>query len=241
MKQLDTIGIIIKKEKLASYESNVPLQEMILEDLAPFPGYYDSFQVPIPEKELLPNHLFFVARGMDYLNDDEFIRNTTRIRENTGWEFNAVQGQLLLFNKTHPCIRINTSQLGIVPELIEAYKNTGLEFIRWKRIKPYESIIKIRTFYQLDEVHEGIYHHRTRPELHFITIPFMPPWETFEEISLLIRMNSDYKRYDAALAAAYSADGMIDMVRIYDIACTLEQLQDLQLKYHREMKRELHK
>ncbi len=241
MKQLDTVGIIMKKEKLASFEVNVPLHDMVLEDLAPFPGYYDSFHVPIPEKELLPGHLFLVLKTLDYFNDDEFIRKTSAIRERTDFEFNAVLGQLLLFNEAHPCIRIRTQQLEIIPSLVDEFKNAGLEFVRAKIVKPYDSIIKIKTFFQLEEIQEGIYHHRTRPELHFVSIPFMPDWQTFEEITLLIRMNSEYKRYDAALASAYSHKGMIEMVRIYDISCTVQQLRELQRSYHREMNRELHR
>lgn len=241
MKRLDTIGIIIKKEKLASFESTKPVTELVLEDLSPFPGYYDQFSAPVDEKELLPRHLFFVLKGFDYFNDDAFIRNTHKIKANTGFAFDAVTGQLTLFNEIYPCLRIHTYDLEIIPALVEAYKMQGIQFLKQRPVKPYESIIKIRTLFQLDEMEEGIYRHIRKPAVHFITIPFMPDWDTFESMTLSIKRNSDYKHFDAALAAAYTKPGMVELVRIYDKSCTLDNLRDLKAKYFRELNREMQK
>ena len=238
---METTGLIIKKEKLASYEAGVPFHELILEDLAPFPGYYDSFQVPLPDKELIPSHLFFVLKEFDHFNDDGFIRKTLAIKATTGIEFDAVSGQLEVFNITHPCIRIRLQKMDSIPPLVDAYKSAGMEFERYRHVRPYDSLIKIKTFFPLEELEEGIYHHTYRPELYFITIPFMPDWNTFEELTLTIRRNSEFKRYDAALASAYIRRGMLEMVRIYSESCTPAQLQELRRNYSREMNRELYK
>ncbi len=239
MKRMETTGLIIKKEKLASYETSVPFHELILKDLAPFPGYYDSFQVPLPDKELIPSHLFFVLSRFDYFNDDGFIRKTLSIKSATGIEFDAASGQLEVFNILHPCIRIRLQKMDTIPPLVDAYKNAGWDFARYKQVKPYESLIKIKTFLTLEEMKEGVYRHTLRPEEFFITIPYMPDWKTFEEITLLIRRNSEFKRYDAALASAYTRQGMLEMVRIYTESCTPGQLQELRHIYCREMNREL--
>lgn len=239
MKRLETTGLIIKKEKLASYETSVPLQTLILEDLAPFPGYYNSFHAPVPDKDLIPSHLFFVLKEFDYFNDDEFVRKTLAIRAATEIEFDAVPGQLQLFNLTHPCIRIRLQNIDSILPLVDAYKGAGMDFSRYKHVKPYDSLIKIKTFFPLKELEEGVYHHIQRPEEFFIAIPFMPDWKNFEEITLKIRRNAEFKHYDAALASAYTQQGMLEMVRIYTESCTPGQLQELRHKYCREMNREL--
>jgi hypothetical protein len=241
MKRLDTIGLIIKKEKLASYEASIPLNELILEDLAPFPGYYDSFHVHLPDKDLITSHLFFVLKEFDYFNDDRFIRMTLAIKAATGIEFDAVPGQLQLFNINHPCIRIRLQHMDTIPPLADAYKGAGMDFVRYRNVKPYDSLIKIKTFFPLEELDEGIYHHTDHPELYFITIPFMPDWETFEEITLKVRSNAEFKHFDAALASAYTRQGMLEMVRVYTESCTSGQLQELRRNYFREMNRELGK
>lgn len=239
MKRMETTGLIIKKEKLAAYETSVPSHELILKDIAPFPGYYDSFQVPPPDKDLVPSHLFVVLKEFDYFNDDGFIRKTLGIKAATGIEFDAVSGQLEVFNITHPCIRIRLRKMDSIPFLVDAYKSAGMEFERYRHIRPYDSLIKIKTFFSLEELEEGIYHHIHRPELYFITIPFMPGWNTFEEITLRVRNNAAFKHYDAALACAYTRKGMLEMVRIYTESCTPDQLQELRHTYCREMNREL--
>jgi hypothetical protein len=237
MKRLDTPGIIIKKEKLATFESPVALAELVLEEIEPYPGYYDQYHIPMDEKELIPKHLFLLTRGLDYFNDDDFIRITSRIKSETSQPFDARMGQLYLFNEKYNCIRIHTNYPGIIPGLIDDYKENGIQFIRTRTVKPYVSIIKIKSFFQLEEIQEGIYRHIRKPEVHFIVLPVQLDWDTFEHMTLSIRQNSDYKHYDAALAAAYVYNGMMEMVRIYDRLPRLDNLITLREKYLRDIRR----
>ncbi len=234
MKRLDTIGTVTKKEKLATFESPVLLSELVLEEIEPFPGYYDPYHSPVG-KGKITRHLYLMTRDLDFFNDDEIIRATYRIKLAMPQFFDAKLGQLYLFNELTNCIRIHTHYPEIIPDLIQAYKDTGIHFIKTRIVKSYESLIKVKTFFQLSEIEEGIFRHVRKSEIHYLVIPAKISWNDFERLTLSIRQNSDYKLYDAALASAYTFNGMVEMVRIYDKSASLTNLITLREKYTRNI------
>ena len=241
MLKLNTQGIIVKKEMLESLESPYAFKELILEDIAPFPGYYDHFHIPLDEKEILPKYLFLVVRSFDFFNDDMFLRMTVRIKSAFNFEFDACLGQLYLNNELKSCIRLMLNNYSIIPEIISAFENEGIVFSKNKKVKPYNSVIRIKTFFRLEEIFQGIFKHVLKPEVHYLEIPSFLDWDTFEHITLSLKRNLDNRQFDAALAAAYTRTHMIELVRIYDKDCNLEKLKVIKEKYIQEINEHLSK
>jgi hypothetical protein len=46
MKHIGTMGHLLKKEDLATFESTISFDQLILESQMPFPGYYELFKAP---------------------------------------------------------------------------------------------------------------------------------------------------------------------------------------------------
>jgi len=63
LRNIQTIGTVIKKEKLASVESATSSQALILESLQPFPGYHGT---TIPD-QLDPDSLFAVTLSLIHI------------------------------------------------------------------------------------------------------------------------------------------------------------------------------
>ena len=196
MRSINTTGIIIKKETLASLQSTINFNELVLEDISPFPGYYDHFHIPVSEKEVLPKFLFFVVRSFNLFNDDEFIRITNRIRAGLNIEFDARLGQLYLYNELKTCIRIRVNDYNIVSDLVSGYENEGIQFAKNRLVKPYDSIIRIKKHFILNEVSNGIFEHPEKPEVHYIEIAGYLDWDTFELLTSSIKHSSEYKNFE---------------------------------------------
>lgn len=237
MKQITAFGTIMKKEELASFESVMRFNELVLENRKPFPGYYDLFHVPVSKKEIVPKFLFLIIRSFDFFNDDAFVRITRKIGESVDFRFDARLGQLFLYNELTSCIRLRIENYTFVPELIRNYSTEGIHFAKHKTVKPFNSIIKIKKFFTFNELVEGIHAHPEKKSVHYIEIPELFDWEAFEHVTLFIKRNSDYKNFDAALGSLYTKDKMIDFVRIYDKSCTLDNLKFLREKYQLEIQR----
>jgi len=232
-----SIGTIWKKEKLASLEWEINFEELLLEDKDPLPGYYDHFEIPSQEKDLLPRWIFAILRPNLLSAPDNIIRITMQIQKNHDKEFDAAPGKLTLNNETVPCIRFQISEYSVLPDLLGLYTRHGLEFVPHRKVLPYESLIEITKFFDLAKIADDIYKDKDLADYYYILIPKGIDWETFEMVNKTVKNNSDHKVYDAALATAYNKHGIIDMVRIYDRKTNYDILKLLRSKYRNEVER----
>lgn len=235
--KIQSIGTIWKREKLATLEWEVSFAELLLEDKDPLPGYYDHFEIPSQEKDLLPRWIFAMLQTNALSDQDNIIRITSRIRKSFDKPFDTVPGKLTLNNEVVPCLRIQINDYSILPELLEHYKKLGLEFIPHRKVAAYESLIKITKYFDLTRVDEHIYKDNALDDTCYIIVPGGMTWEIFEKVTGVVKNNSDHKIFDAALASAYDKTGVIDMVRIYDRKTTPEIISHLRNKYRNEVDR----
>ncbi len=236
-KSIKSLGFIIKKETLSQLASEHKFSEFILEDLDPYPGFYDHFHIPLNEDEKKPRSIFAVVKEFNLEQINDFIRVTTAIRKSFGQEFSAVMGRLTYQNAMVSCIRIYMNDYNYLPQLIEQYTRKGMQFLPARSVKPFSSLIYIWKFMKLDEMYEGIYKDSELPDTYYLNVSRHVDFTRFETISLSIRNNNNHKVYDAAQAGYYGPGGLNEMVRIYDTKATLSNLQFLKEKYELELER----
>ncbi len=235
--KIQSIGTLWKKEKLGNFESEMLLSELLLEDKDPLPGYYDHFQIPSQEKDLVPNWVFAVLKSFKSCEDDYFIRATQKIRKSCEEPFDAVAGQLTLNNEWVPCIRFQLNDSMQLPELIKHYEKHRIEFAANRKVNDFVSLIKIVKYFDLNPLSENIYRDNDMADMYYIEIPKGMDWNTFEHISKEVKNNMTHKVYDAAMASVYNKNGVVDLVRIYDRHTNLEVLKELGNKYRKETDR----
>lgn len=236
-KTIESLGFIMKKETLSLLESEFKYNELILEDLDPYPGFYDHFHIPLNEDEKKPRSIFAITKDLPFERMNEFIRITAAIRSKTDIHFDAVIGRLTLQNSLVNCIRIYMDDYNRLPQLMELYKQFGTEFLPTRSIKPYSSVIHLWKFMILEEIVPTIYRDTELKDTYYFKVPAYVNWQKFETISTSIRNNNNHKVYDAAQAGYYSSEGIIEMVRIYDQKATLDNLIYLKEKYELEIER----
>ncbi|GAP43591.1 hypothetical protein TBC1_111747 [Lentimicrobium saccharophilum] len=236
-KLVESLGFVIKKEKVASLASDYRFNELILEDLDPYPGFYDHYHIPVNEEEQKPRSVFAVmkTKGLDEM--DDFIRTTVQIKKTSGLKFDAVMGWLEYQNSTTGCIRINMQDYADLPLIIEQYSKSGIDFLANRVVKPYISLITVRKYMILEEIAPRIYHDTEMTDTYYIMVDKYLPWPKFEEISISIRNNWDHKVYDAAQAGIYCKKGVVEMVRIFDRKASVTRLEYLRDKYDIELNR----
>lgn len=232
--KLQSIGYLLKKEKLATYDSQVSHPELILESLDPFPGFYEQYYLPTTEKDHKPKSLFLVIKDFDVCHEDEFIRICSHIQREHRVDFNAALSSIQLLNQPATSLRVNMQNYEELESLIQHFKMAGVKFLPAKTVKTYQSLIKIRRFFDLEILEEGILKDTDKPDTYYIKVPDYMPWEKFETTTISIRNNWDYKVYDAAQAAVYDKSGIVELVRIFDLKADIEKLRYLYQKYNKE-------
>ncbi len=225
MRKLETVGMVSKKEKLASADLD-NCRVLVLENLEPFPGYH-GLNLP---KDSVPGSLFLVTKYT--YNDEKIIRAIQQIKSmDNHTEFDGTPGTIKLFNNSAGVLRLKGLSYENLPKLVELFEDTGIDFKKKKKVSPYETIIKIRKFFKLHEIEDGIFQDDIIKEMHYIVLPKYLRWNSFEKITLDIKYNIEDNNYDAALVSVYYESGILDMVRIFDENATIEKLRNIKKKY----------
>ena len=238
-KHIESLGFIIKKERLTNLASDYKFNELLLEDLDPFPGFYDHFHIPMNEQEQKPRSIFAIVKSVSFEDMDDFIRMTMNIKKSFPHHFDAIMGRLELQNNQVTCIRIYMDNYIALPELISLYSKNGISFYPNKVVKQYSSLINVRKYFSLEEIAPSIYRDEDMPDTYYFPVEKYLPWPKFEAISVSIRNNWDHKVYGAAQAGIYCKAGVVEMVRIYDRKANVENLKYLKEKYAIEIARSI--
>lgn len=236
---IESLGFVIKKEKLTNLVSDYKFSELLLEDLDPFPGFYDHYHIPMNENEQKPRSIFAVVKSMAPEDMDDFIRITRKIKQAFQHRFDAVLGRLELQNTYVSCIRIYMDNYAFLPELISLFSANGVVFLPGRVVKPYNSLINVRKYFSLTAIAPSIYKDDDLADTYYFQIGKFLTWSKFEAITVAIRNNWDHKVFDAAQAGIYSKSGVVELVRIYDRKASIERLSYLKEKYDLEIARAL--
>jgi len=113
-----SLGYLLKREKLASLASDQMHPELLLESLDPYPGFYEEYFVPTTAREQKPKSVFMVIRNFDVCHEDDFIRMTMHIKRDHRIVFDAALSSIVLFNEPATTIRVNMQDYSQLPELI---------------------------------------------------------------------------------------------------------------------------
>ncbi len=206
---LFSIGSIIKKENLISVDTLGKCNTLVLESAHPFPGYHG---VTLPKER--PDSLYFVLKTA--VNDDTVIRAIQKVKQKECPRFDGAPGTVTMNNKQYGVIRIKYINYNEIKQLIDLFREQDFEFVKYKKTDAFPSLIKVKKFFKTKEIVENIYHDLDNPNFYYLTIPLLPDWDTFEEMTMNIKYNVEDNNFDAALCSMYNDKGLIDFVRIYD-------------------------
>ena len=219
---LETIGTIEKKELLGP----VGYSELVLESFEPFPGYHGT---TVPDT-IKPKSLFIITRSK-YI-EEKIIRITQKIKKEKNFDFDGTPGQVSLYNMLNPCIRIRgLNGFDNVPEILNAYKAEGIEFMANRKIEPFTGIIKVKKYFLLDPISDEVFHDAEDKSMFYFAIPVQLRFNQFEKITMEIKHTMEEHNFDVALGSIYRRNGLMDIIRLYDQACTPEKLEMIRSKF----------
>ncbi|MCF6171048.1 MAG: hypothetical protein L3J66_08750 [Bacteroidales bacterium] len=228
---IQTVGTITKKETLTSVENEMYCNSLVLESRQPFPGYHGS---TVPDS-LEPESLFAITTGK--FNDEFIIRAVRDIKKGLDYNFSATPGTIQFQNGLAEVIRFKYLPYAKVGEVINKFTAKGLAFKKGRKIQPYASIIKIRKFFQVENIAPRLYRDIVDEKTFYLQIPLLLDWDEFERMTLDIKYNIDNPNFDAALTSVYYEKGIMDLVRIYDAETNQEKLNFILEKYLEAIRR----
>ncbi len=228
---LETVGTITKKEILSAVEHDTA-KALVLETIKPYPGYHGT---TIPE-QLNPISLFLVTDKK--YSGEAVIRATMSVKQEFEPFFDAVPGQITVFNALTPCIRIkDLRHYEKIHELITLYRKHGIDFMKDRKVEAFSGLIKIRKYFELEKVEKGLYKDLGIKEMAYFFIPTQLSWNVFESITHNLKVNPEYENFDAALGVFFTPEGVVDSVRIYHEELDMDEVRVLRDNYLKEIRR----
>jgi len=223
---LQALGYINKEVHLSNFQHTQKHDELILEALDLFSGYYNSHA-----SENKSRHIYLMIKSFDEIHNIRVIRATQNIKKKLSFDFDASPGQLLLYNNPAQFIRISIVNFDHVSELIEAYKNAGIGFVKNQNVKAFQSLIKILKYFDLESTEEGIFRSSAEPEISYLMMPDEIPYAEFQKINTKVQHNFIEDVFDAAQGFYYTKQGVHDFIRVYTkkdfLADKLKQIQKM--------------
>lgn len=224
-KTYETFGKLIKKEKFKSVENETFSDKLILENTEPYPGYHGT---TIPES--LEADSLFVITNVNY-NDDRLIRAIQNVKPHVDVKFNGATGTVKYQNKAYNFIRFKFLPYNRVGEVLKHFENTGIDFRKYRKVAPYESIIEVRKFFEMEEKADGIFQDKNEKNTSYLLLPTSLTWNNFEKITMGIKYNMDDINFDCAQTSIYGYEGFLDFVRVYDQESSVSKLKHIRDKY----------
>ena len=229
-KIITTLGVLTKKEKLSSLESQYCNRFFVLKTEHPYPGYYDQ-TVP-DERALIPKSLFLVLK--DEIEDEKIFRIADNVYQQKG--ITLAPAVVQISNKLKSAIRIkNFKKFDDIRTIVDFLLENNFRFEKYNKTDEYESLIKIKKFFRLKEVAEGEWFDTRDNGTAYFSLPGKLEWDEFETLTYKIKNNIDNNLFDAAIAYFFHDFKVIDVVRIFEPKRQLEKIEKIKNYYLKEL------
>lgn len=226
----ESVGSISKYEKLATYYPGYSLPYLVLEAHETFPGYYSALDTQLADR---PLYLYLVVKSAQLVDIDHIIRATRHVKQKHSLDFDAVPGELILFNKLYHCIRLDLPDLSKLKSLMDFFQDEKIDFVKHRDVKLYSSMVRLKRYFEVEPIAEGIWKDIRLEGSYYLEVNKMLDFEYFEKISNFVRNNVDLGGFDAACGYWYNRYGLVDFIRIYHRNILHEDLLLLHSKYQR--------
>lgn len=222
---IETVGTITKKELIASVENEIYSNKLVVENHEPYPGYHGT---TIPDT-LEPESLFAIAKL--HYNDERIYRAITIVKKAISQNFDGAAGTVTYQNKGYTCVRLKQLPYRFVGDVLSEFEKCGIEFRKERKVAPFQSLIKVRKFFSVQMIVDGIYQDADDKKVSYIEIPVLLRWPSFEKITMNIKYNMDDRNWDAAQTSMFYKNGLKDFVRVYDQDSCKGKLLHIREKY----------
>ena len=175
---LEGLVCISTKLKVARSPYSKKLKYLILET-DPTPGYYSKGNFPENKNRVFDHHLYLVAKNPISCFHDVILRYSAELNAKSELSIHIFPGQMTFLNKNFQCIRIRTSDIDKMPELINNLNAYGISFLKDRKVNPFISSIQYKNYIEFKEIHEGIYKNRLKSNRFFIRMPGFIDFETY--------------------------------------------------------------
>lgn len=211
-KQLSKFGIILKQETLSSAQLSFRPKNLILHSNDPFPGFYCSEEVPADNS--CKEFSYYIPFKESFIENEELL---CRISQEIQAEYRANICPAV-FNMGKDFVRafrVKDIDAEKLIDIIDFLKNKELTLFKNEPVKSFLSRIRLKAFFDIKEIGNGIFVNTVSDGLHYLEISEAIDWDDFERLITYQKLNSQFKNFDAAIGFWIEKPVFKDFIRVY--------------------------
>ncbi len=230
-KKFEVSGYVDKEETVNALTHSIMPGTFVVEINHPFPGYYAEAMKEYSK----PRSVLLISRNKNTW--EKTLRTAAKLNKFLDFKLNASVAEMRVGSKTYQAVRIKgMNSFDDIKTVQQAFAEEGFQFVRSRsRYQDETVLLKVKKFYLINRVQEGIYEDERQSEMAYIEIPWRPNWELFRKITMHIKNNISNNQYDVALATFYMNEGIQDIIRVYKPNHTIELLEEIRNAYLKEL------
>lgn len=222
---LSKFGTILKRETLASASLLQKTGSLVLLSNDPYPGYYCSEEHPADNS---CKAISYYIPLKEHLSVDIELTCRISLELQNELEINICAAYFNFENTFIRAFRLKEIEKEQLPDIIEKLKSKGLKLYRHKKVKSFLSYIRIKNFFEIEQIDAHLFKNSLSDKLYYFSIPEKMRWEQFEQMITFQKLNSSFKNFDAAIGFWIEKPRFTDFVRIYTIDPKLKTLKEIQ-------------
>ena len=227
MKEKELAGLTCYSVK--SIVARSPLSDklncLILES-DPTPDYYMNNNF-VEHKHLHDWHLYLPIKKQVVCFQDIVLKNVPLIRAKLKNDLRIAPGQIIIQNKNHACIRVNTQNTSQLPLIIDEFKKLGIQFYANKKLAQFETLIYYKKYTRFLKIGEGIFQDSNEEYRYFFEVPHQIDFDEFLIGMKKIKNNCNYHLFDSFLSSIFLKDTAQDFIGIYSEHCDRNRFNEL--------------
>ncbi len=225
-----TFSIITKEEEIQALDHNIIPNTLVMEITHPFPAYYSDNQ--FIDSNSKPQTIIFILKNI--VDSEFFYRKLGRIMKYSEFNFGADLAELKINNKTYQGIRVHSLlKYQYIKDLSQYFIDEGFSLHKYQQVKV-KSLIRIHKFINLKYTN-GYYINANNKHFIYLGINKELTWKQFEHITLTIRHNFAFKKFDAAIGVFFHSGELEDVIRIYTKDIDNEDIIQLKTMYDKQL------
>jgi hypothetical protein len=227
----EVIGYINKEEEVSGLSHSILKNTFVIDISHPFPGYSRE---KISTLTTPRGVLFLTNNKYDW---DKILRTTRKINSFLDYDINGSYASINLWNGDYHALRIKgIPSYEEIPIIQHAFQEEGYVFMKKRSMKgDMTAQIKVKKFFSLQEVGEGIYMDGDSNDMSYIKINQLLNWELFRKITMKIKNNISNRNYDVVNGAFYKDHSVVEMIRIYKPDMSKKLLEEIRDNYNKEI------
>ncbi len=225
---LEYYSKLVKEEPLSTLEPEMTSgNTCVLESTSPFFGYYHDAPMGRPDP-----YIYCVLA--DHYSFGDIMRATGQINSKRRKPVDVAVGKLYLLDRICHMIRLKDighfSQVQIVQQ---DFRKVGIEFKKRQRtVRDKMAIIRLAKFLRLTDQGDGLFMDAEDATKGYFRIPSYINWESFKKLTEEAKFDTSILYFDAAQAALYHHDQVIDLVRVYKENIGINALKAIRDRYY---------